>query len=186
MAVYKITLAISDTVAIYNNGTALHFYSGQGQDDGDLYIVAVDGQYTFYVNNEYQIWTVEPTPEPGPGPSSETVTYTITGMPNWVGNDGAAIFAWSWGGAQADAWTAVILGPQGNGGADAKELSGTIVLPADRTGFNLARCVAGTTEPNWTAKGDAEGRVYNKTGDVTIVAGTASYESPNWVEYNPQ
>ena len=128
------------------------------------------------------------TPTPGPGPSpepGETVTYTITGMPNWVGNDGACIFAWSWGGSEADAWTQVVLGPQGNGGADAKELSGTITIPAGRTGFNLARCVAGTTQPNWTAKGDSEGRVYNKTGDVTITAGQTSYASPNWVEYNP-
>ena len=127
-----------------------------------------------------------PTPGPGPTPSGETVTYTITAMPNWIANDGATVFAWSWGGGIADAWVQVVLGPQGNGGADAKELSGTVELPAGRTGFNLARCVAGTTTPDWTAKGNADGRVYNKTGDVTITAGTTSYESPNWVEYNPQ
>jgi hypothetical protein len=60
-----------------------------------------------------------------------------------------------------------------------------VSLPEYRTGFNLARCVAGTTTPVWTAKGDATGRVYNKTGDISISVGKTSYTSPTWVEYNP-
>ena len=32
------------------------------------------------------------------------VTYTITGIPNWAGNDNAVLLVYAWGGAQAAAW----------------------------------------------------------------------------------
>ena len=47
----------------------------------------------------------------------------------------------------------------------------------------MARCKAGTTQPNWEVHDDSEGRVYNKTENVRFVAGTTTYASPNWVEY---
>lgn len=129
--------------------------------------------------------TPTPEPEPEPEPSApEEALYTITGLPNWIANDGATVFAWSWGG-EAEEWTQLTLGTPGDGGLDAKELTATVSLPEYRTGFNLARCVAGTTTPDWTATGDATGRVYNKTGDISISAGETSYISPTWTEYKP-
>ena len=112
------------------------------------------------------------------------IVYTITGLPNWVANDNAAVFAWAWGG-EAEKWVPVTLGTPGSGRPDAKELTATVELLETRIGFNLVRCVAGTETPDWTAEGDSDGRVYNKTGDVSIKAGTTSYASPSWSEYDP-
>ena len=49
----------------------------------------------------------------------------------------------------------------------------------------MARCVSGTTQPNWTAVGDSKGRVYNKTGDVNIENGVTVYTA-EWSDYSPQ
>jgi hypothetical protein len=94
---------------------------------------------------------------------------------NWIWNDGAAIFAWSWGGSSQGEWINV----SGSG------TTATVIVPADTTGFNMARCVAGTTEPDWAVTGDNAGRIYNKTEDVDIQSGVTSY-STTWVAYNPQ
>ena len=123
----------------------------------------------------------------GSEPASD-VTYTITQFEDWVPNDGATVFVWSWGGGSGNgAWTQVTLSYQGETHAY-HNVSGTFTAPNNITGFNIARCSAGTTLPNWTATGDSAGRVYNKTGDVMTSYGVYSYSAPQFVqyEYNPQ
>ena len=114
-----------------------------------------------------------------------TVEFTITGFANWVPNDGAAVFVWSWGGGSGNgAWTQVTLSYLGENNAYTN-VSGKFNAPSDITGFNIARCSAGTTLPDWTATGNASGRVYNKTEDVMVSSGVRSYSAPEFVEYNP-
>ena len=101
------------------------------------------------------------------------VTYTVVGLPTWIGSDNCVVFAWVWSASDSGHWCPATI-------------NGTILTfaaPADITGFNLARCAAGTTEPNWKATGNVEGEVYNKTDDFTIVADKYSYQSLAWVEY---
>lgn len=114
-----------------------------------------------------------------------TVEFTITDFANWVPNDGAAVFVWSWGGGSGNgAWTQVTLSYLGENN-DFHNVSGKFNAPSDITGFNIARCSAGTTLPDWTATGNASGRVYNKTEDVMVSSGVRSYSAPEFVEYNP-
>ncbi len=111
-------------------------------------------------------------------------TYTITGNPNWVANDGAVVFAWAWSAAEGGDghWYTVELGAPGSGGADALELTATFTAPEDRVGVCLARCPAGTTAPDWEVSGDNPGRIYNQTDDITV-AGPGTYAAAGWKEY---
>ena len=59
------------------------------------------------------------------------------------------------------------------------------MLDGSATGMLLVRCVSGTTVPNWKTKGDNPGRIYNKTGDITLSNGVTTYTSPSWSDYNP-
>ena len=112
-----------------------------------------------------------------------TITFTITQFADWVPNDGATVFVWSWGGGSAGgAWSQVTLSYQGENLAY-HNVSGTFEAPSDITGFNIARCSSGTTLPNWTAVGDSAGRVYNKTANVDVRPGVTSYTAPEFVEY---
>ena len=139
---------------------------------------------TFPSGGGQQIDPEEPEPEEPEPEEPETVLYTITGLPNWIANDGAAVFAWAWGG-EAEKWVRVQLGTPGTGGPDDKELTATVELLSTRIGFNLARCAAGTKAPDWTVDDDSAGRVYNKTGDIDIEPGETIYTSPKWTEYKP-
>jgi hypothetical protein len=122
----------------------------------------------------------------GGGSSTATnVTFTITEFADWVPNDGAKVFVWSWGGGSGDgAWTEVTLSYLGENNAF-HNVTGTFSAPNDITGFNIARCSSGTTLPDWTATGDSSGRVYNKTADVMVRTGVTSYTAPEFVEYHP-
>ena len=132
------------------------------------------------------------TPTPSSDSGSEpagAVQYTVTALPWWMPNDGSTLFAWAWGGQSGDgAWYPISIEGNPTSGTEGTPCVGTFSVPAEVTGFNMARCKAGTTSPDWTVKGDAEGRIYNKSADVTCTAGTHSYESPAWTqyEYNPQ
>ena len=112
---------------------------------------------------------------PGGGGGGGSVTYTVTSLPDWIGNDGCVIFAWTWSSTDTGSWHKMTI----------STTTGTFKVNSQLTGFNMARCKAGTTTPSWTATGDSQGRVYNKTGDVTCSSGVYSYASPSWVEYNP-
>ena len=93
---------------------------------------------------------------------------------SWIWDDNAAVFAWTWGDSSAGEWISVT----------GSETTATVTVPGDTTGFNMARCPAGTTEPDWNVTGDNTGRVYNKTDDVTIESGVTSYTT-SWSAYNP-
>ena len=113
------------------------------------------------------------------GNSSQTpttnVTYTITNLPDWIQNDGCVIFAWVWGPQDGGSWKTLTYGNS----SDA-----SFTVQGELTGFLLARCKAGTTEPNWEEHGDNVGRVHNKTNDIMCSSGTYSYACADWVEYN--
>ena len=105
----------------------------------------------------------------------EDIVYKVTGLPNWIQNDGCVIFAWGWGGADfgAGKWASL-------------EISGTeATFPADDEidGFLLARCAAGTTTPSWDEKGDVPGRVYNQTENIAVTRGVFEYSCSNWFDY---
>ena len=121
-----------------------------------------------------------------PTPQGEMVTYTVTNLPDWIPNDGAVIFAWTWGGDSGTGmWTTIAMTHDGVDGAYSN-VKGTFTAPSNITGFNMARCSAGTTAPSWTVTGDDPGRVYNKTGNVDVSTGVTTYSSPDWVEYHYQ
>ena len=114
---------------------------------------------------------------------ADTIVFTITQFADWVPNDGATVFVWSWGGGSGGgAWSQVTLAYQGENHAY-HNVTGTFNAPSDITGFNIARCSSGTTLPNWTAVGDSAGRVYNKTANVDVRPGVTSYTAPEFVEY---
>lgn len=115
------------------------------------------------------------------------ITFTVTDFPTWIPNDGSTVFAWTWGGASGNGeWHHVTLHMTGEDG-NYSNVTGTFEAPNNITGFNMARCVYGTSAPNWQATGDNVGRVYNKSGDVTVTSGVTSYSSPDWqpYTYNP-
>ena len=115
----------------------------------------------------------------GGGSEATTQTWTVTALPSWLPNDDAAVFAWAWGGAAGDGtWYKLTMTKSND------SVTGTFEAPNNITGFNMARCSKGTVSPNWNIHDDSAGRVYNKCGDVAIMAGVTSYASPSWVEYN--
>lgn len=103
-------------------------------------------------------------------------TYTITGMPTWVTDDGCVIFAWVWSPNDGGSWKALTY---------TSTTSATFEVSEELTGFLLARCVADTTTPSWQATGNNPGRVYNQTSDITCTSGTYEYVCSSWKEYNP-
>lgn len=116
--------------------------------------------------------------------SSEDATgsYVVTGNPNWIANDNAAVFAWAWPSGENGAWYNVNIGTPGTGGADAKELTLSFDAPDNMVGVTFARCVAGTTTPDWNVSGDNAGRIYNQTEDITL-DGPGTYSGASWKEY---
>ena len=121
----------------------------------------------------------------GGGGEVTTVTYTVTALPNWLPNDGAEVFVWSWGGNDGNGvWHKLTMTMDGTDG-NYTNVRGTFEAPDNITGFNMARCVNGTTAPDWTVKGDGAGRIYNKSGDCAVTYAVTTYSSPSWVEYNP-
>ena len=114
----------------------------------------------------------------GGGSPATSITWTVTDMPTWVTADGCVIFAWAWQNGADGAWYALTY---------TSETSATFEAPSDLAGMLLARCAAGTTEPNWNETGDVAGRVYNQTNDVNTEAGKTSYSFPDqiWKTYTP-
>ena len=121
--------------------------------------------------------TSTPTPSEVVTPSEVEVTYTVTDLPDWITNDGCVIFAWVWGGSAGNGkWVSLEF---------TSPTSASFKLSDDITGFLLARCVSGTTEPNWQTKGNEVGRIYNQTDDITVSLGVTTYSCSSWKEYNP-
>jgi hypothetical protein len=108
-------------------------------------------------------------------PSSQ-VTYTVTSLPTWIQTDGCIIFAWVWSNNDGGSWKSLSYGTNNDA---------SFIVDEELTGFLLARCVAGTTQPDWSIKSGSEpGRVFNKTNDIACQAGVHSYVCSDWVEYN--
>lgn len=130
-----------------------------------------DGNHPVYQGGNFKIWQKG---EAGIEPAKVAVTVNTTD--NWIWSDGAAIFAWVWGGSY--------------GGGQWVEADGTgttinLSIYDDIAGFNFARCHTGTTRPDWEATGNSAGRIYNKSPDVTFVKGTTTYNVAAFVEYHP-
>lgn len=115
----------------------------------------------------------------GGGSSQQTgeYTYTCTNLPDWITNDGCVIFAWVWSPNDTGSWKSASYGSPAT--------SLTFEVTEELTGFLLARCAAGTTQPDWNVKGTGAGRVYNQTNNIDCQSGTYSYECASWKEYNP-
>lgn len=115
-----------------------------------------------------------------PGTSTPTegdVTYTITGLPSWITDNGCVIFAWVWGNGENGAWVDCVYG-EGE-----KPTSLSFTVSHEMTGCLLARCAEGTTAPSWNEGGDVPGRVYNQTQNIDLTSGTYSYPCGTWKEY---
>ncbi|MEE1290808.1 MAG: alpha-amylase family glycosyl hydrolase, partial [Spirochaetota bacterium] len=129
------------------------------------------GNYPIYSGTNFAIWQKG---EAGVEPTS--VNITITASDDWIWEDKAELFAWVWGGSYGGGkWVK----------ASGSSMTINLTIIDDATGFNFARCVAGTTEPDWGATGNNSGRIYNKSPDVTYTAGKTSYAVGYFTEYNP-
>ena len=99
--------------------------------------------------------------------TSGNETFKATSNATWITDDGCVIFAWCWGGgAGSGAWYA---------GTSDKSGNFTWEAPSDITYFLLARCIRGTTEPNWSASSGTTGCVYNQTSDYAVTSGQTVY-----------
>ena len=106
------------------------------------------------------------------------VTYTVTGMPSWVINDDAKVFAWVWGSGDTGSWVNCVLGETVD-----DVVSLTFTVASEKEGCLLVRCVAGTEAPDWAAYDNNTGRIYNQTEDITLTAGVYSVVCSTWKEY---
>ena len=94
-------------------------------------------------------------------------TFKATSSATWITDDECVIFAWCWGGGAGEgAWYEGTSDSSGGFTWDA---------PGDITNFLLARCIKGTTVPDWKNKSDTPGRIYNKTDDCAVTSGTTQY-----------
>ncbi|GEM_PF-6046550 len=112
----------------------------------------------------------------GDTPVEDDITYTVTSLPTWIQNDGCVIFAWVWSSNDTGSWKSLTI----------SGTTATFTVNEELTGFLLARCISGTTKPDWSVKGNVVGRIYNQTENITCKSGTYSYSCSSWKEYNPQ
>ena len=120
-----------------------------------------------FENGSYSVWVGEAKGE------IVTKTYTIT-CDQTGAFDNCEVFIWAWGdGVDGKFYaTYVVAGKYG--------LSFDVPEGVDH--FLVVRCYVGTTQPSWDEKGDAPGRIYNQTADITIDSMTTTYPItfPNW------
>lgn len=132
-----------------------------------------DGNYPVYQGGNFKIWQKG---EAGIATTKVDVTVNAASGDSWIWGGDVLIFAWVWGGSYGSGqWV------KASGSGTTINLS----IYDDIAGFNFARCVAGTTKPDWKATGDSAGRIYNKSPDVTFVKGTTTYNVGAFVEYTP-
>ena len=104
--------------------------------------------------------------------------YTFTGVGDWVFSADAVVFAWLEGNSYGSGeWVQVT-------GVAQSSTSFNLTFENSASKVLFVRCPSATTEPNWNTTGDAAGRIWNKTNDILLTAGTYSY-STNWVSYTP-
>ena len=154
-----------------------------GAEPGNNNVNGVAGVYTIH-NDAEDAFVIVKTWESGwtnfyvsgyVAPEPQETTYTVENLPNWITNDGCVIYAWVWGSFTGGEWAETTY---------TDETTLTFKVDGELDGFLLARCVSGTTQPDWNLKsGNDAGRIYNKTGDVNCISGTYVYQSPEWVGY---
>ena len=137
-----------------------------------VYLKQWTDSYTFWITGAVASGSGEGQGSGGESGQQGEVTYSCTNLPDWITNDGCVIFAWVWSPNDAGSWKSCSYGDP------ATEV--TFVVGEELTGFLLARCAAGTTEPNWSETADVAGKVYNKTADIPCTAGQHSYECSSW------
>ena len=123
----------------------------------------------------YAIWSQAPVVSSSSTADPVEIAYTVIGMPTWITNDDCVIFAWVWGDNDPGSWKSLEY---------LSDTSATFTVLGEINGFLLARCVAGTTKPDWsdTASNDP-GRVYNKTADIECTSGLYTYTCSSWVGF---
>lgn len=163
--VENVTVNEGSVIKIYDKGRDKWFgYDDLGADyafatrDGDDNIALEEGIYHFYLNSSDVIYLVKAsTDEP------EVKTYSVTNMPNWIGNNNADLYAWTWGGHQEAHWVKLTyLGT-----------SGSFEEYNDITGFKLIR-TEHDKAPSW------EDRWNELANDINVVSGVYSYEASSW------
>ncbi len=85
-AVYKVTLAVGDTISFKEDGEFVDFYHWDGEQnkavsDGHTFTATIAGEHTFYINKDNQIYIGQPT---APVDPIVEVGYTVE-------KDGAAL-----------------------------------------------------------------------------------------------
>lgn len=128
-----------------------------------------DGNYPIYSGTNFEIWQ-----KGNKGVAPAPVDLTIS-APDWIWSDNAVLYAWVWGGEYGEGRWVEATG------------SGTTInltIKNDAKGFLFARCIEGTTTPDWALKGgSAAGRIYNKSTNVTFVKGQTEYSVASFTEY---
>ena len=116
--------------------------------------------------------------------NEDIVTYNVFGFENWTPNDGSDVFAWVWGtdSSYPGVWIKVTLSYEGEPDSNNySDVTGTFDGPRNITGVVFVRCKNGTVTPDWEEVEDGDGRIYNKTEDISI-SGTSIYVT-EWKEY---
>lgn len=164
---FKITYSIftTGTATIKVNDTEVK------ADDNGIYTVKISNNTTISATLSGGGTIIDPKPD-GKG-----ATYTVTDLPDWIQADGCVIFAWVWGNTNPGEWLATKYT-----GATSLEFT----TKGEITGMLLARCVVGTTTPDWNLHDPSNepGRVYNQTEDITVISGVTSYSCSSWKEYH--
>ena len=183
----RIGIEYDDVVDVV--GKSSNYYAGKITGLNGEIVVVIGNGYTpsgegyagnnpIYAGTNFAIWEkgVNGSGSTGGGGTEpgETVSITVTCANDWTWNDGVKIFAWVWGGSY------------GGGQWISCSGSGTTVnfdVTDDLEKFLLVRCQKDTETPDWSQQnGDNAGRVYNKTVDISVVAGQSSY-TVNFEEY---
>lgn len=105
-------------------------------------------------------------------------------VPDWTWSDGTKVFVWGWNeNSKSEDKDGSWVEASGAG-----EKSTTVTFPAKNvwTGFLLARCQKGTTEPNWDMRVNDPGRIYNKSSDVNIENDKTDYTLDEIPDYTPR
>ena len=114
-------------------------------------------------NNPKEFWGTVGLVVTEPGAAK---TWQITGMPDWIANDGAQLYAWGWGPDEGSGQWAPLTFDAEDATKATFSASNTIV------GFKLAR-MAGEAEPSFDA-------AWNTTSDFYRCPGISSYEAASW------
>ncbi len=106
-------------------------------------------------------------------PSNRHIKATTTNAYTW--SDDAKVFAWVWKKSESGEWKECT-----KGGDTLAEFD----LPSECDMFLLVRCSKDTKTPSWNVQGDKAGRIYNKTGDITVPAGQTEF-TVTFEDYTP-